>query len=77
MQTQYTVTGARPEIKAKEGAPVALKLDNGTVVLRQFYTCGDYQDTATFPGDHPDAIHVDVYEERKKPKSSKKPAEEI
>jgi|TARA_R110002167_G_C12706946_1_gene654982 hypothetical protein len=76
MQTQYTASGARPEIRIKKDAPVTLKLDNGTVVQRQFYTNGDYSDTAVFAADYPDAIHVDVYAERNK-KAEKKTTKEV
>lgn len=72
MQTEYTTTGARPERPGNEGAPVALKNDNGVVFLRQFKTNGDFVDTAVFAGDHPDAVHVEVYKERTAKKPAKK-----
>ncbi len=75
MQTQYTAQGVRPEIRHKKDKPVTLKLDNGTVVQRQFFTNGDFTDTTVFPSDFPDAIHVDVYNERNK-KAEKKSTKE-
>lgn len=74
--TAYTATGVRPEVRIKKDKPVTLKLDNGTVVQRQFFTNDDYTDTTVFAADFPDAIHVDVYKERNA-KAEKKIAKEV